>query len=97
MTWIDVHNPDSHPDVACALRDACASYPSEYAPHRRGERDLPPIVADDNIILVHSLIPEALRHMVGGLGALFAPELPLSRRDHELIAATTSALNQCFY
>jgi hypothetical protein len=45
----------------------------------------------------HSLIPEALAHFFAGYGALLSDTLPLSRKQHELIAATVSALNRCFY
>jgi hypothetical protein len=97
VTWIRTADPGDDPEVAKALRAATAQYPSEYSPERRHERDLPPAVMDDSIILVHSLIPAALEHLIGGYGALMAADLPLSRREHEMIAATTSRLNQCFY
>jgi hypothetical protein len=30
-------------------------------------------------------------------GVLLSPELPLARRQHEMIATVVSALNRCFY
>jgi hypothetical protein len=48
-------------------------------------------------VLSHSLIPEALRHAFSTFGALMNPDLPLERRQHEMIALTVSALNRCFY
>ena len=97
MTWIRVDEPADNEAVAKAVDAATSNYPAEYSPTRRGERNLPSTVADDNIILAHSLIPKALEHMIGGFGALMSPDLPLGRRDHELIAAVTSRLNRCFY
>ena len=45
----------------------------------------------------HSLIPEAMRHMMSGLAVLLQPDLPLTRRQQEMIASVVSAKNQCFY
>jgi hypothetical protein len=45
----------------------------------------------------HSLIPEALYHAFGTFGVLMSPELPLSRREHEMIATVVSVANRCFY
>ncbi len=98
MTWIKTLPPGpDHPEVARALEEKSALYPDEYHPDRRGDRRLPPLVANDSIVLSHSLIPEALRHAFGTFGALMDPALPLSRRQHEMIAATVSAVNRCFY
>jgi hypothetical protein len=58
---------------------------------------VPAPVREDNIVLAHSLLPEVMRRMMGGFGAMMAPELPLTRREHELIAATVSRINDCFY
>lgn len=98
MTWIKVLRPGSG-DRALddAYLAASEGYPVEYSPPAKREMNLPPLVAQDSIIASHSLIPDALRHMFAGYGALLRPELPLSRRQHELIAATVSALNDCFY
>ena len=51
----------------------------------------------DSIVAAHSLIPEAMRHMMSGLAALLQPHLPLTRRQHEMIATVVSARNRCFY
>ena len=97
MTWIRIVPGTESVEVATAATEAMAKYPDEYASSRRSERRLPPLVMNDSIVASHSLIPEALKHMFAGLGALFSPDLPLQRRDHEMIAATVSALNRCFY
>ncbi len=97
MTWIKTVSPGEDPRVGEALEAQAALYPSEYRPDRRGERRLPEAVANDSIVLSHSLIPDAMRHSFGAFGAMMDPSLPLSRRQHEMIAATVSALNRCFY
>jgi hypothetical protein len=98
MAWIKtlLATPDN-PQVLAALEAQAALYPSEYHPSRRGERRLPEAVANDSIVLSHSLIPEAMRHAFSTYGALLDPKLPLSRRQHEMIAATVSGLNRCYY
>ena len=45
----------------------------------------------------HSLIPEALHHAFATFGALMSPELPLDRRQHEMIATVVSATNRTYY
>ena len=49
------------------------------------------------IVGSHSLIPQALYHAFGTFGALMSPELPLSRRQHEMIATMVSVTNRCVY
>src|SRR5687767_9182730 len=98
MTWIKTLPPTAeNPKLLEVLEAQAALYPGEYHPSRRHERRMPELVANDSIVLSHSLIPEALRHAFATFGALMAPELPLSRRQHEMIAATVSALNRCYY
>ena len=96
MTWIATR-PPTDPDVARALAGAMRGYPSEYAPERRAERRVPPAVAADNIVLSHSLIPGALEHAFAAFAATLDPALPLTRREHELIAVVVSQTNDCFY
>ena len=45
----------------------------------------------------HTLIPEALYQAFATFGALMSPELPLGRRQHEMIATMVSVTNRCFY
>jgi hypothetical protein len=98
MPWIEVRQPSAeNPALQAALQAQSAMYPAEYGPARRAERQLPAPVMNDSIVLSHSLIPEALRHAFSTFGALMHPDLPLSRRQHEMIALTVSALNRCFY
>ena len=69
-----------------------ALYPAEYA------MPVPPFVDEAaGIVASHSLIPEALHHAFATFGALMAPELPLDRRQHEMIATVVSATNHTYY
>lgn len=70
-------------------------YPEEY---RTPVEQLAHVQQDGPaIVMAHSLIPDALHHAFATFGSLMAPDLPLTRRDHEMIAATVSSLNTCFY
>jgi hypothetical protein len=51
----------------------------------------------DSITAAHSLIPAALRHSLSTYGVLLDSSLPLTRRQHEMIATVVSVLNRCFY
>jgi alkylhydroperoxidase family enzyme len=97
MPWIKTISPEDSPEVADAMQSQRRLYPAVYGAPRGEDSRLPAAVVADSIVLSHSLIPEALRHAFGTLGALLSPALPLARRDHELIAAVVSATNGCFY
>jgi hypothetical protein len=101
MTWIKTVAPMPPSPENAAVREALEAqshlYPEEYAPGRRGERRVPPLVASDSIVLSHSLLPDVMRHAFSTFGALMSPDLPLGRRQHEMIAGTVSSLNRCFY
>lgn len=94
MPWIPVR---SDPEVQAAMIAGMRGYPVEYAPSKRGERQVPEAVKNDSIVSSHTLVPEALEHVFAALRAMFDPALPLSRRQHETIATVVSALNDCFY
>ena len=71
-------------------------YPPEYGV------DVPAVVdpatgAADSVVASHSLIPEVMEHALSTFGLLLSEELPLTRRQHEMIATVVSALNRCFY
>jgi uncharacterized peroxidase-related enzyme len=69
-----------------------ALYPPEYG--------APVLPIDDEIagiVAAHSLIPEALHHAFATFGVLMSPDLPLTRRQHEMIATAVSATNRTFY
>ena len=78
--------------VADAMGRQRALYPREYAePVQELDQGVPGIVAS------HSLIPQAMYHAFSTFGALMSPELPLSRRQHEMIATMVSLTNSCHY
>ena len=68
-------------------------YPKEYATPVHPSPD----GASSQIVASHSLIPEALYHAFATFGVLMSPELPLSRRHHEMIATMVSVTNRCVY
>jgi hypothetical protein len=97
MAWIKTIPLAEADEKLLRLREAQqALYPIEYAepvpmPGQSHGDELPSIVA------THTLIPEALYHAFSTFGVLLAPELPLSRREHELITTVVSVTNRCFY
>lgn len=96
MTWIQTIPPEeAGPELRRCYEDAYALYPSEYIPEVAALRR--PDGGVDSITAAHSLIPQALRHAMSAFAVLLAPELPLSRRQHEMIATVVSAHNRCFY
>lgn len=98
MPWIKTRKPGPDaPELRSAMAEGMAGYPAEYSRPPSSDYPLPPAVAGESIVGAHSLAPEVLRHIFAGYRAMLDPSLPLSRRDHELIATVTSALNDCFY
>ncbi|MFO0964275.1 MAG: hypothetical protein U0793_01630 [Gemmataceae bacterium] len=96
MAWIKTIPPQNASGALLdAYQQALAGCPPEYA------EPVPALIRPDGtaerVVASHSLIPEALRHSFGTFGAIMSPELPLTRRQQELIAALVSALNRCFY
>ena len=92
MAWIKIVPPQDDGEVAEAMAAQRPLYPPEYAqPVASLDESTPGIVAS------HSLIPQALYHAFSTFGALMSPDLPLSRRQHELIATAVSLTNECRY
>jgi len=93
MTWIKTVSAAESEEV----REACESqrdlYPIEYATpvHPTADGETAGIVAS------HSLIPKALYHAFSTFGSLLSPDLPLSRRQHEMITTVVSVTNRCNY
>jgi hypothetical protein len=90
MAWIRTLPLDGDEALRAAVAAVRALYPAEY--------ELP--TGDDDsrgVTAVHSLIPDALHHSMATFGVLMSPELPLSRRQHEMITTRVSALNRCQY
>jgi hypothetical protein len=93
MTWIKtipLSQADDH--LRRALESQRALYPKEYAQ--------PVHPTDDGtagIVASHSLIPDALFHAFATFGTLMSPDLPLTRRQQEMITTVVSVTNRCFY
>jgi hypothetical protein len=97
MTWIQTIPPQSA-DAPLALhyQRIQAHYPAEYGEEVPAVVD-PSTGVADSITAAHSLIPDAMEHALSTFGVLLSDQLPLSRRQHEMIATVVSALNNCFY
>ena len=93
MTWITtVPLAQASKELLEALERQRALYPAEY-----GTPVFPTTDGPSGIVASHTLIPEALYHAFGTFGALMSPELPLTRRQHEMITTVVSVTNRCFY
>jgi hypothetical protein len=94
MTWIKTI-PMSEADdrLKAAMEAQRGLYPVEYSqpvhPTPDGE--------SSGIVASHSLLPDVLYHAFSAFGALMAPDLPLTRRQHEMITTIVSATNRCVY
>ncbi|HTU16848.1 MAG TPA: hypothetical protein VMG10_02195 [Gemmataceae bacterium] len=96
MTWIKTLPVEQADEALRRCYEAIAAfYPAEYREEVAALRR--PDGGSDSITAAHSLIPEAMRHALSTFGVLLDPELPLSRRQHEMIASVVSAQNRCFY
>lgn len=92
MTWIRTTPLDG--DEAALTRARAmqeALYPAMYGEPQPAE------VSSDSIVASHTLIPDALHHAFATFGALMSPDLPLGRRQHEMIATMVSVTNRCRY
>ena len=93
MTWIrTVRMPEASEELIRAIEGQRALYPAEYAEpvHPTGD-------GTAEIVASHSLIPAALHHAFATFGVLMSPDLPLTRRQHEMITTRVSSLNRCHY
>jgi len=93
MTWIKTVTVDESEEVRKAVESQRELYPIEYATpvHPTPDGETAGIVAS------HSLIPTALFHAFSTFGALMSPDLPLERRQHEMITTVVSVTNRCHY
>ena len=94
MTWIKT-NPLSEGEEALrlAVEAQRSLYPIEYAQPVHPTAD----GASSSIVASHSLIPDALYHAFATFGVLMSSELPLTRRQHEMITTMVSVVNRCHY
>jgi hypothetical protein len=94
MTWIKtVPMAEADEKLRRAMEAQRELYPIEYAEPVHPTPD----GKSSSIVESHSLIPEALYHAFGTFGALMSPELPLTRRQHEMITTVVSVNNRCHY
>lgn len=92
MTWIKVVPFDEDETLQRARAAQQQLYPIEYA-----QPTHPHHAQTEGIVASHSLIPDALFHSFAAFGALLSPDLPLTRRQHEMITTVVSATNRCQY
>ena len=91
MAWIKtIPFTEADDELRAALEAQHALYPKEYT------RD-PSDDGSQSIVSTHTLIPAALHHAFATFGALMSPDLPLTRRQHEMITTVVSATNRCHY
>jgi len=93
MAWIRTIPLAEADDKLCQAFEAQRTlYPKEYATpvHPTGD-------GTSGIVASHTLIPDALYHAFATFGVLMSPELPLSRRQHEMITTMVSVTNRCRY
>jgi len=93
MTWIKtIPMSEADEKLRQAMEGQRPMYPKEY-----GVPVHPDESGGSSIVGSHTLIPDALYHAFGTFGALMSPDLPLSRRQHEMIATMVSVTNRCKY
>lgn len=93
MAWIKtIPFAEADENLQKQLTELRRDYPSEYAGSTAAQTG-----TEESIIESHTLIPEAMYHAFAEFSALMSPDLPLKRRQHEMIATLVSATNECFY
>jgi len=93
MTWIRTVSWDEADEkLRQAIDGEKTLYPKEYA-----QPVHPDASGASSIVGSHTLIPDALYHAFSTFGALMSPDLPLARRQHEMIATMVSVTNRCVY
>ena len=93
MTWIKTIPVSEDEKLREVVEAQRLLYPIEYAEPIHPTPD----GQTSGIVGSHSLIPDALYHAFATFGALMSPELPLSRRQHEMITTVVSVANRCHY
>jgi len=94
MAWIrTIPLEEANENLRKALEEQKLPYPKEYATPVHPSPD----GGSSEIVASHSLIPEALYHAFATFGVLMSPDLPLTRRQHEMITTMVSVTNRCVY
>lgn len=93
MTWIKTVRMEDDDQLKKAIEAERKLYPLEYA------TPVPSLFAgvENSIVGSHSLFPNVLYHSFSAFGAMMSPDLPLARRQHEMIATMVSVTNRCHY
>ncbi|MGE3466975.1 MAG: hypothetical protein AB7J13_08585 [Pyrinomonadaceae bacterium] len=93
MAWIKtIPFDEADEKLKNVLMQMRMGYPQEYETPAPGASTI-----NESIVDSHTLIPEALFHAFSTFGSLMSPDLPLERRQHEMIATMVSLTNDCFY
>ncbi len=92
MTWIKTVSMDDDERVRNAIESQRKLYPVEYATPVHPAAD-----GASGIVASHTLLPDVLYHAFSTFGALMSPDLPLTRRQHEMITTIVSVTNRCHY
>ena len=93
MTWIrTVPLTEADEKLRRAVEAQKALYPKEYAAPVHPTPD-----GTSGIVASHSLIADALYHAFATFGSLMSDQLPLTRRQHEMITTIVSVTNRCRY
>ncbi len=96
MTWIRTIPPAiAEGALSEAYKKLAGTFPSEYAEPVRALTN--PDGTMDSIVSSHSLIPSVMEPIFRAAAEMMSPDLPLSRRQHEMINTVVSALNRCHY
>ena len=96
MTWIRIMPPaEAGPELKKIYETLYGMYPPEY--HTEVDAVKRPDGTSDSIVQAHSLLPDAMLHVFSAHAALMKPDMPLTRRQQEMVATVVSALNRCFY
>jgi uncharacterized peroxidase-related enzyme len=94
MTWIrTIPFAEADEKLRHAMEAQRNLYPIEYAEPIHPTPD----GQTSGIVASHSLIPDALYHAFATFGVLMSPELPLTRRQHEMVTTVVSVANRCHY
>jgi hypothetical protein len=96
LTWIKtIPAEEAAGELKRCYEAIYALYPPEY------REDVASLVRQDgtadSITAAHSLFPEVMRHAMSTFGALVGADLPLTRRQQEMICTVVSLQNRCFY
>ncbi|MEP6703207.1 MAG: hypothetical protein ABJB34_00215 [Acidobacteriota bacterium] len=93
MAWIKTIGFDEADEkLRTMLSDLRGRYPREYRTSIAEQTGI-----EESILESHTLIPDAMYHAFASYAAMLSPDLPLERRQHEMIATMVSVANDCFY